>query len=337
VCCGDRNAALTGGNIDVDGFLMDIGNGIAPEKRTMIEGTGSLGGFSVPEAWYAGIFTRALEKQIAVPLCSTFQFGDSNMLHIPAVDDHDHSEGVAGPINAVWIGENQTNTPQDGRLRTIIMTMHKLALFIDASREAVEDGVTLEQQLQRVMVNAIAYAQDYAFLRGDGINKPQGVLDAASRVSVVRDTASQVKYADIVAMYSKMYPGGYDNAVWVASHSILSQLLTMVDAGNHNIWVPSVGGSISQKVPATLLGRPIYFTEKVPTLGSEGDLSFIDFSQYATGLKRGAIVERSNAPAWNRDAISFRIILRCDGAPLWDQSLTLADGTETSWCVTLGN
>jgi hypothetical protein len=91
---------------------------------------------------------------------------------------------------------------------------------------------------------------------------------------------------------------------------------------------------VSVPVPATLFGKPILFTEKTPALGTAGDLILCDLSQYAIGLRQDVILDRSNAPGWTRDVESFRVILRADGASLWSNAVTPANGTNTlSWCM----
>ncbi len=77
-------------------------------------------------------------------------------------------------------------------------------------------------------------------------------------------------------------------------------------------------------------------SEKVAALGSKGDLMLANFSAYAIGLRAEIIFEKSNAPGWSRDVLSFRAILRVDGLPLWSEAVKPYNGGDTlSWCVAL--
>jgi HK97 family phage major capsid protein len=125
------------------------------------------------------------------------------------------------------------------------------------------------------------------------------------------------------------------NAVWVASSTTLPQLLTLsVGIGAAGALMPAVKEADGK---FTLLGMPLLFTEKLPTLGTKGDILLADFSQYAIGLRREVTLEKSNLPGWSRDVMSFRVILRCDGMGTWSGPQTPKNGDSRSWCVTLAS
>ena len=70
-------------------------------------------------------------------------------------------------------------------------------------------------------------------------------------------------------------------------------------------------------------------TEKTETLGYKGDIMLADFSQYVVGLRSEMRFDTSIHVAFETDELLSRIIERHDGQPLWDEALTLADGTTT--------
>jgi HK97 family phage major capsid protein len=80
------------------------------------------------------------------------------------------------------------------------------------------------------------------------------------------------------------------------------------------------------------------FTEKVPSLGTEGDISLLDLSTYVVGLRSGMRFDTSIHVAFATDELLSRIIERHDGQSLWNEPLTLADGVTTvSPVVTLAD
>ena len=79
----------------------------------------------------------------------------------------------------------------------------------------------------------------------------------------------------------------------------------------------------------TLLTRPLIFSEKMDPLGSQGDLLLADFSQYSVGIRKEMRLESSVHVAFQTDEIAHRCIVRVDGQPLWDEALTLEDGSTT--------
>jgi len=80
-----------------------------------------------------------------------------------------------------------------------------------------------------------------------------------------------------------------------------------------------------------ILTLPVTVTEHCSVLGDAGDVILADFSQYAVGLKPGLRLEASIHKGFQTDESAFRMIARVDGQPLWNEVLTLADGsTEVS-------
>jgi len=102
------------------------------------------------------------------------------------------------------------------------------------------------------------------------------------------------------------------------------------------IWLQSGAGS----APPTILGRPLLFTEKVPTLGGAGsgkDINFIDFSWYAIGDRMQMTMSSSPHAKFTTDMTVYRIIERVDGRCLLSSPLTPKLSTATlSPIVTLG-
>jgi HK97 family phage major capsid protein len=134
-------------------------------------------------------------------------------------------------------------------------------------------------------------------------------------------------------MFSRLHPSCMAGAVWVASSTTLPQLLTLsVDVGTAGALMPAVKESNGI---FTLLGMPLLFTEKLPTLGNKGDLVLVNFSNYAIGLRTEVVLEKSNAPGWSRDVTSYRIILRADSMGLWNKPQTPKNGDSRSWAVAL--
>lgn len=79
----------------------------------------------------------------------------------------------------------------------------------------------------------------------------------------------------------------------------------------------------------TLLTRPVLVTEHCSYLNTSGDIVLGDFSQYAIGMKPDLRFESSIHKGFQTDESAFRMISRNDGQPLWDEALTLRDGSHT--------
>src|SRR5262249_3109642 len=87
-------------------------------------------------------------------------------------------------------------------------------------------------------------------------------------------------------MWAKLLPISWNKAVWTCSPSVVPQLIQLKDGSNRAIFLQigsETQGAITSGLNWSLLGRPIYPTEKVPALGTKGDLMLLDPSFYVVG------------------------------------------------------
>ena len=89
-------------------------------------------------------------------------------------------------------------------------------LYSVVSNELLEDGLGYDEQLRNAMVQSSAWFLDDAFLNGDGVGKPLGVLNdpaLVTQAAEVGQAATTITYTNLVRMYSRMYPAGRKRAV----------------------------------------------------------------------------------------------------------------------------
>ena len=134
-------------------------------------------------------------------------------------------------------------------------------------------------------------------------------------------------------MLSRVIMGdNFDGLVWVMSQSVLPQLIQMLNNTTSNqslVWVNQYAGGVVEKLPAKLFGIPIYFTEKVPVLGTAGDVMLLDMTKYLCGDRMNLQIEASPFPYFTTYQMTWRAVWRGDGQPWFDGAITLANGTTT--------
>jgi HK97 family phage major capsid protein len=307
---------------------------VSSEKRQFVGSDPGLGGFSVPEELTSWLMDRSLEAEIVRPRATVYPM-EARTRRIPAWAGESHKGeyeepfSLFGGFSPVWLEEAGVATDQIATLRQIVLTAYKLGLYTSVSNELAIDGLDFATQIEQTLMKAMSFTLDYYYLRGDGTNKPLGVLNCPSLIEVPREGAGAISFADVTNMYSRIHPVAATKATWVANYEVIPQLLTMTDTGGVNlVWKGN---------PNDFLGLPLIKTEKTPGLGDTGDLLLADFSHYAIGLRREMSIERSNAPGWEQDLSSYRILLRTDGRDTWAEPITPVEGADTlSWCVALG-
>jgi HK97 family phage major capsid protein len=120
--------------------------------------------------------------------------------------------------------------------------------------------------------------------------------------------------------------------VWLVSQTTIPQLVAMVDAGNHAIWVgggQTVVGGIIQPLPPTLYGIPVMFAEKLPALGTSGDINLVDLQYYLIKDGSGPFAALSTELLFLSNRTVFKIVWNVDAKPWLTEAIGL-EGATTS-------
>ena len=302
------------------------------EARAMGTSVGAAGGFSVPEELSGWLLDASLEGEIIRKYAQVWPITKGNELKIPAWNNSDRSDGsVYGGFSGQWLGETEEATPQDAEVRRITLKAEKLGIYTDVSNELINDGMGFSEQLESTMGDAISFFNDTAFITGNGIKKPLGLINDPALMTINRTNPNEIVYLDLVAMFAKLYQRQNDRPIIIAANSTKPSLMTLTDANNNLI----MQSSAREGMPNMLLGMPVYFTEKLPQLGNPNDIMMANLRHYAIGLKKEMAIDVANTPGWYRDLTSFRIITRVDGQGTWEKPVTTASGEELSWVVGL--
>ena len=305
------------------------------DKRLKIlgESEGDAGGFLVPEEFRTTLMTLALEEAIVRPRAFTMPMA-SDRLRIPAIRDTTHASNVFGGVSVNWTPESGTISASEPTFSQIALTAKKLTGHTISSNELLADSaVGLSALLTQLFGQAIRYFEDDAFIAGDGAGEPVGFNNSnnPALVSVAKETgqaADTIVWENLVNMYARMLPSSLGRAVWIANPDTFPQLATLqlsVGTGGSAIWINN--GQAGP--PASILGRPLVFSEKMNTVGDAGDIMFADLSYYAIGDRQSVTVASSPHVRFTTDETVWRFIERLDGRPWLDSPLTPRRGTNT--------
>lgn len=296
------------------------------------------GGYIVAPEFTARIFDVALESEIVRPLSVVYPM-KSHSLNIPAMQLVPHSTALYGNVEMRWVDEGGTVTPTKPTFRSMTMTANKARIDMMITNELLADSSpSYESLIGNIITSTFAYGLDSVFLTtGNGAGQPLSILNSNCLITVDAEdgqSSGTIVWENIINMYSRMHPACVGNAVWVASITAIPALMTLFfSVGTGGVPVPALR---EESGKFYLLGKRVYLTEKISTLGNIFDIAFCDFSQYAVGLRQELRIEKSNSPGWSTDESAWRCIVRIDGQPLWDRTLILKDGvTEVSPFVTL--
>ncbi len=322
-------------------------------KTALAENSGQQGGYVVPPQFMSELLTIAAEDAFIEPrarvLPMNSRTADWPMLDITTVQATGTTPYYGG-ILFKWQPEASTFAETEPAFRQSTWTAWDLVGYSVASNQLLADnGIGLDALLTQMFAGALTWYKEYAFLRGFGAGSsmPLGILNAPATIVQSRTTSNRFLLADAAAMLSHLQMRSRQTACWVMHQSVIPQLVQMVGGGtigsasttnipgNQLAWMDHQGGA-AMKLPDTFLdGLPVYFTEKMPTLGTKGDVSLIDWSNYVIGERLDLQVDVSPHVNFLTNQLTWRVIARCDGKPWANSFTTDANGWQVSPMITL--
>lgn len=296
------------------------------ERRGMVEGTPSSGGFLVPQEESETIFDIAMQNEIVLPRSHVVPMTTATR-QIPAFEIGDHSASLWGGFSASFTAETGSMTPSQPAIRQMTLSAKKLTGYCRISNELYADMGMRSGELLSLLGRGLAWYRDKFLIGGDGSGEPQGVRHAPCKIVVPAEggqAPDTIVYENIVNMLSRIHPASVSRSVWLVNPSCLKQLLTLsLTIGTSGSAIPVL---TSEAGTYKMLNLPVILTEHLPVLGDEDDIMLVDFSQYVVGLRSDISVDLSQHLYFSSDELAVRVICRFDGQSLWPSSLTLADG-----------
>jgi HK97 family phage major capsid protein len=278
------------------------------------------GGFLIPERLRAELLSVALESAIVRSRARVIPM-DSLRVPFPVVDATSNASSVHGGIIAYWTAEGAALVESQAKFGRVVLEAAKLTARADVPNELLQDSIiSLAAFIESAFPEALAYFEDVAFISGNGVGQPLGVLHAqnAGAIEVAKEggqSADTIVVENLASMYARMLPTSLSNAVWLVPPDAFKELVTM------GLSVGTGGGPIFmtngiQGAPAmTIFGRPVIITEKVAKLGDAADVAFVDFRHYLIGDRMQMRADNSAHYQFGNDITTYRVIERVDGRP----------------------
>jgi len=333
------------------------GGGIEKVIRTGTESVsgGATYGFAVKPEWYGSLFEIPIEQQAFINGAFQVPVGNALEFKWPALDQYKAPTSAGGITQSAiyagfqlyYKGEITQRTYSDGALDMIGFKIVDLTGFTTLSRDLIADNyIAMDAMAQRVFARAFQWMEDYMSIQGPGGGKPEGYFNANAALTQTRGTASHIYYADLVGMLKQLHPSCWTNARWITNVTTVTELTAIQASAGVYVYQPNAlisqamapavidkttvdKAGLVHRPQGTLLGFPLYFTEKVPTLGTQGDLSLVDPSQYGYAKRQGLEIGLSEHFLFDTDQIAYRFKLRHDGKSLWRAPYQQADGSST--------
>jgi HK97 family phage major capsid protein len=317
---GSRTAEAQNAQHKIRGIMNALGSNVPAD-----------GGFLIPEYLRSEMLRISLEKSVVRSRARVIPM-ETLTLPFPMIDSTSNASNIYGGVAAYWTEEAGTLTDSSPTFGRVKLEAKKLTAYSEVPNELFADSlISLQMLINEIFPEALAWFEDIAFISGSGVGEPLGFLNSPAMVSVTKESgqaADTIVWENLVKMYSRMLPSSLSNAVWIANLDTFPELATMslsVGTGGSAIWLTDgVSGP-----PMRILGRPVLFTEKMPTLGDAGDIVLADMSHYLIGDRQAIQADTSPHYRFQTDMTSMRFISRLDGRPWLQSAITPQTGSNT--------
>lgn len=311
----------TGGNIDARL------SAIASDPN--INGGSAGEGFMVPPEFRQQIWEIAFDP---LDLMGRVDMEPTNSNAVMMPKDESTPWGTTG-VQSYWRAEAGQMTSSKAATDGNLVKLEELYAFVVASDELLSDAPRLQNRLTNKAAQAIRWKASDAFMWGDGVGKPKGFMNAASLVTVAKDSAqgaATISVTNIGNMMARLLAtGNADSAFWMANSDTLPQLMQLT-IGTVPVWTPPNGGM--QDGPAgRLMGKPLLFTEHSQTLGTLGDLVLLDGMGYGAANKVGGGLDFASSIHlyFDQALTAFRWTFRVAGQPYLSKAVTQPKSSNT--------
>jgi HK97 family phage major capsid protein len=304
------------------------------EQREQTMGTGATGGYALPEQFDATIRQVQAQEAIIRPRAAVIPAGSppDAKLTFPALDQTS-AQNIYGGVTVVHTGEGVTMTETTARLREVSLEPKEISAYIVVTNKLLNNWAAAGAFVTRQLSAAVVGQEDYDFMRGNGVNKALGFLNTSAAISYNRAGANAIAFADVYNMLARMLMRGGGSYVWLASQTVIPQLAAMVDAGSHAIWLGGSGPANNAgagPLPSTLLGIPVVFADRLPALGTKGDLSLVNLAYYLIKDGSGPFAASSEHILFLSNKVVFKIVWNVDAHPWLTEPIGLEGSTSNT-------
>ena len=170
-----------------------------------------------------------------------------------------------GLVSGGWVGEAQTATQSNSTYGEETIKAEKMMVYTDISFELFRDSAfDMKREITSDISEDFSRLEGQAFILGNGVNKPEGLLTNSSIGETVSGAASTLT-GDSLYTIQGFIPSGY-NLAWMFNRKTLhGNIRTLKDTYGQYLFVPSLG---SADMPNTVAGLPYFLANDMPDVGA---------------------------------------------------------------------
>ena len=290
------------------------------EKRDLIKGTTTLGGFTVPTGFQAELIRHMLWVSPVREVARVWRTASGESIQWPLSDDLANVAAIFGEAAAI--------TTADQTYSQLTFGAFKYATSVKYSAELANDSAfNMASEVARDLGVRMGQGQNAHFTTGAGTTEPWGYVQRAEDnanaiITSPIGAAGATAFAATLETFHGLDPVHRQSPAlrWTMHDQILKLVRRAQDAAGQNIWQPSL--AVGQ--PATLLGVPYFVNQNMASAegASTTTMTFGDMSKYVirdAGPTRLRVLNELYA---ENDLVGVQLIMRADANMLTQDTWT---------------
>lgn len=254
------------------GMLKALRTNFRQVSNVLSEGIDADGGYLVPEEYDDRLVEGLEEENIMRKLGHTITTSGERKINIAATKPA-----------AAWIDEGEELTWGDAKFAQINLDAHKLHVAVKVTEELLYDNAfQLEKYILRQFAKALANAEEDAFLNGNGVGQPLGLLasEGGAEIGVTTAATDDITYDELVDLVYSLKRPYRKSAAFLTNDQTIGYLRKLKDQNGHPLWHDSV----EDGEPGRILGFKVFTSPYFPVMtAGVPAIAFGDFSYYNIG------------------------------------------------------
>jgi HK97 family phage major capsid protein len=180
-----------------------------------------------------------------------------------------------GTLTAKWVGETETRPGTEPTYGQVEIPVHEMACWVDVSNRLLEDSaINIEDELAFDFAEEFGRLEGEAFVFGDGVKKPIGIMSDAGVTAVPNGNATTLAPDSLIRLMYDL-PAQYRNrGSWLLNGGSIATVRLIKDSNGRFLWQES----LAEGQPPTLLGRPVIEAPDMPDIAADAfPIAYGDF------------------------------------------------------------
>ena len=227
------------------------------------------GGYLIPDEWDARLVQSLEEENVMRNLGTSFPTSGEHKINFPT-----------SKPTASWTAEGARVPDSNATFGQVSVDAYKVGVKIWVTEELLADAAfPLENYILEKFGEAIANAEEEAFIVGNGTGKPTGFLTtlANDTATYITTKGTEPTADEIIDLIYKLPRPYRKSASFLVNDSTLGLLRKFKDSNQRFLWEESYKAG----EPSTFMGYKIYTSPYMPTIQSgQFPIAFGDFKAY---------------------------------------------------------